>query len=145
MRHCPEDSNVSEGPQTDLPFDWTITSSDASVNACHGSSLILGSFAAINAIAGVLSILFGCRIVVNKLTFGGIARLTQTIPESLSTFSIPELMLFFTVRPGLSWLFLLFSQFGEIDRGLDSMKPYKKVPSAERTQRGEMWTSASLT
>ncbi|KAK0634162.1 hypothetical protein B0T14DRAFT_87009 [Immersiella caudata] len=52
-------------------------------------------------------------------------------------------MLFFTARPRMSWLFLLASQFGEIDRGFDSQ--CKKKPTYERKQWGELWSSASLT
>jgi len=116
-----------------LPFDWVITSEHEDPGrVCPNDSLILGTFAAVNAMAGILSLFFGNRNLVHKLTFGFlgtpgskawrymwllsvalnlganavIARLIQTTPGYLSTFSVGELMLFFTTRPRLGWLFL---------------------------------------
>jgi len=57
---------MSENDIKTLPFDWTITSSADNGGSCPGESLILGSSAAINAIAGIMSLFFGNRKVVKK-------------------------------------------------------------------------------
>jgi len=61
---------MSENDIKTLPFDWTITSSADNRGSCPGESLILGSFAAINAVAGIMSLFFGNRKVVKKPTLG---------------------------------------------------------------------------
>lgn len=127
-------TTITTTKQVGFPFDWVITSQqDNPANVCPTDSLILGTFAAVHAIAAVLSVIFGNRNVVQKLTFGIlgkrrstawpymwlinvginlganaiIAHLIRATPGYRTTISLVELMLFLTTRPRLGWLFML--------------------------------------
>jgi len=121
-----------------VPFDWVITPAGGGpAKICPGPSLILGTFAAINAAAGLASLVLGSRRVIRMLTCGMlgkpdskawgymwivnlalqlganvvVALLIKSTPGYLSTFSVGELVLFFTTRPRLGWMFLSLAQF----------------------------------
>ncbi|KAF2199488.1 hypothetical protein GQ43DRAFT_464779 [Delitschia confertaspora ATCC 74209] len=115
-----------------LPWRWTITANDPTVS-CPSSSAILGTLAIVNILVSALSILFGNRRVLHwvfcrrwfktldshayrymwavnvGLQLGAnalIAVIFQRAPGYHADFKVWELMLFFTVRPRLSWIAL---------------------------------------
>lgn len=155
--------------QDSLPFDWTITSNDEIEEVCPADSVILGSFAVINILAGALSLVLGNRKVVQKLTCGLfgklesngwqylwllslglhlganaiVARLMQATPGYLSTFSVGEMVLFFTTRPRLGWVFLIFTQMSM----LTSFEYKSCAPDNDDdlAMRNDWWSSALST
>ncbi|KAF2472861.1 uncharacterized protein BDR25DRAFT_11963 [Lindgomyces ingoldianus] len=122
-----------------LPWGWTITPKDDSLVICPSASKILGTFALVNIVVTALSVVFGNRYTFYRLTgrrffknknsklhrvmwivnvalqLGAnalIGRIFQKTPGYNADFKIWELMLFFTVRPRLSWIVLmLLSQY----------------------------------
>ena len=117
-----------------LPWTWQVAPVNSSATQCPSSARILGTFAAVNAVCTVLSLFFGHSGIVRKLTCGifgqtdgkpwlymwivslglqlganaVIARLMQDASDYLTTFTIPQLVLFYTARPRLSWIVLGF-------------------------------------
>ncbi|KAF2686299.1 hypothetical protein K458DRAFT_210776 [Lentithecium fluviatile CBS 122367] len=125
-----------------LPWSWAISPEDQSVTNCPSPSWILGTLAIVNVVVTVLSIPFGNRYFLNRLTcrflfnakssnayrytwvftvalqLGAnalIAMIFQRTPGYRASFKIWELMLFFTIRPRLSWIAL--NLFGLIKKG----------------------------
>ncbi|KAF1998218.1 hypothetical protein P154DRAFT_604074 [Amniculicola lignicola CBS 123094] len=122
-----------------LPWGWTITPKDDSLIICPSASRILGTFALVNVVVTALSVVFGNRYTLYRLTgrrffkdknsklhrimwiltvalqLGAnalIGWIFQKTPGYNANFKIWELMLFFTVRPRLSWISLmLLSQY----------------------------------
>ncbi|KAK3389789.1 hypothetical protein B0H63DRAFT_519022 [Podospora didyma] len=121
-----------------IPFNGVVTREDNDIGkaiVCHGFCLLLCTFAAINAAAGVLSLVLGHRRVLHRLTCGilgkpdcrgylvtwllyvglqlggnaGVALLMKSAPGYFSSFSIVELMIFLTARPRFGWLFMAFA------------------------------------
>lgn len=117
-----------------FPWSWSVSSTVSDGPTCPSSQSILGLYAAINAVCTVLSILAGNSFIVNKSTCGllgnekgrpwtymwilpfglqlganaSIAALTKLTPGYGDRFTIWELMLFYTLRPRLAWIFLGF-------------------------------------
>ena len=124
------DEMSSTGHPALLPWKWHISPLDASSTTCPSVSAILGTFAAVNVINALLGVVFGHRLVVNKLSCGllgkreskswaytwavtvalqlganaVIAVIIKNTPGYNSTFRIGELVLFFAARPRLSWI-----------------------------------------
>ncbi|KAH8726300.1 hypothetical protein GQ44DRAFT_726275 [Phaeosphaeriaceae sp. PMI808] len=116
-----------------LPIPWTITSLDPTLHACPSPSSLLGTFAIVNGIVSLLSVLFGHRRVVEELTCGFfgkrgsqswkilwivpvglqlaanacIAVLVQRADGYAANFKITDLMLWLTARPRLGWIVLV--------------------------------------
>lgn len=117
-----------------LPWGWTITAEDATLVTCPSASRVLGTFALVNVAVTTLGVIFGNRYVLNRLTCGRffnnkdskthrfmwiinvalqlganalIGAIVQRTPGYKADFKIWELMLFFTVRPRLSWIALM--------------------------------------
>ena len=121
-------------PFQQLPGSWLITSNQSNSN-CPSGSAILGTFAVINVISAIFSVICGHRIVVHTLTCGLcgkpgvvssawkftwifpfglhiaanaiIASLLTRDSGSTSLFSIGELMLLYTARPRMAWIALV--------------------------------------
>jgi hypothetical protein len=119
------------------------------------ASSILGTFAIVNVLVSLVGLVFGNRIVVNKISCGFLGRLGSRGWEYMwiltlalqfgsnilvatiikhtegyrNDFSIPELMLFFITRPRLSWIFL--SVVSNVRR-----KTNKKRPPLPEHSRG---------
>ncbi|KAK5659489.1 hypothetical protein OQA88_690 [Cercophora sp. LCS_1] len=117
-----------------FPWSWSVSSTSSDHPTCPSSQSILGLYAAINAVCTVLSVLAGNSFIVNKSTCGllgnekgrpwmymwilpfglqlganaSIATLTKLTPGYADQFTIWELMLFYTLRPRLAWIFLGF-------------------------------------
>lgn len=115
-----------------LPIPWTITSLDLNTHTCPTPSSLLYTFAAVNGIVSLLSLLFGHRRVVEEFTCGFFGKQGSTswkylwvVPVGLqlsanaciawmiqrsdgysANFRISELMLWLTARPRLSWIVL---------------------------------------
>ncbi|ERF69030.1 hypothetical protein EPUS_08380 [Endocarpon pusillum Z07020] len=116
-----------------LPWSWTITSTDPSLQPCPSASSILATFAAVNAVASALAIIFGHQSVISRISCkmcGGdsgskawrymwivplglqlaanavIALLIKRTAGFRADFAIWELVLFFAARPRLSWITL---------------------------------------
>jgi len=127
-------------PQSFLPWSWTVSYSGPDTSpACPPPSHIMGTFAAANVIATLLSIIFGNALVVRKLSCGRLGQQKESswpymwiVPLVLQlsanaliaglmriqsgyqhSFSIGELMIFYTTRPRFSWIPLVWlAQFG---------------------------------
>jgi hypothetical protein len=136
-------SNHTTSPQTNttanntvfLPWEWTIVSTDPETHTCPSVSGILTTFAVVNVAASFLSIIFGHRRLVNKLTKGklgkpfsknwkwtwiitvGLNLLANAIIGAIikhsagyaADFKLWQLMLFLLARPRLSWIVLGFA------------------------------------
>jgi hypothetical protein len=138
-----------------LPWGWSITPKDSDIE-CPTASSILQTLALVNVVVSTLSILFGNRRVLHYLThkwwfkwyedplsrsyrwtwiinvalqLGAnalIAFIFKRTPGYLASFQIWELMLFFTVRPRLSWIalgVLGMKSWGEIKKRLPRPQP----------------------
>lgn len=129
--------NTKQNPL--IPFDWVITANTTSDTSqiCPRSSLVLGTFAAINVIAATLNLILGSDRVVSKLSCGLlgkpdsggwrymwvvslglqlesnalIAMVVKNTPGFLNTFDVGDLVLFLTTRPRLNWAFLVIGHF----------------------------------
>jgi hypothetical protein len=117
-----------------LPWDWTIKSLDPSFAPCPPSSTILGTYAVVNVVTAVVSILLGHRKVTKFLTCHACGKegsrayyftwifpcglqlaanalnawIMKNSPHYAGTFSVSEIMLFYTARPRLSFIFLCY-------------------------------------
>jgi hypothetical protein len=117
-----------------LPWSWTIVSTDPAEHPCPSVSGILTTFAIVNVVASLLSIVFGNRVIVNNLTKGKLGKpksnswwWTWTIGVGLNLlanaiiagiikhsagykadFKLWELMLFLLARPRLTWIVMAF-------------------------------------
>jgi len=129
-----------------FPWSWSV-SSQSEHPICPPSSSILGLYAAINAVCTILSILAGNSSIIRIITcgmFGNedgnpwrymwilpfglqlganacVAALTKSAPGYADQFQIWELMLFYTLRPRLSWIILGFIADVSTKRG----KPWR--------------------
>jgi len=129
-----------------FPWSWSV-SSQSEHPVCPPSSNILGLYAAINAVCTILSILAGNSSIIRIITcgmFGNedgnpwrymwilpfglqlganacVAALTKSAPGYADQFQIWELMLFYTLRPRLSWIILGFIADVSTKRG----KPWR--------------------
>ncbi|KAH7138750.1 hypothetical protein B0J11DRAFT_588213 [Dendryphion nanum] len=117
-----------------LPWGWTITAKDTSLVTCPSAARVLGTFAIVNVLVTILGVLFGNRYVLHRLACGKyfkdknskahrlmwlvnvgiqlganalVGAIIQRAPGYNANFKIWELMLFFTVRPRLSWIILM--------------------------------------
>jgi hypothetical protein len=114
-----------------LPWTWSVKSSDPNAH-CPQASSILGTFAIINVLVSLIGLVFGNRVVTNKISCGIfgklgssayqymwiltvvlqfssnilVASIIKHTPGYGDDFSISQLMLFFIARPRLSWIFL---------------------------------------
>jgi hypothetical protein len=114
-----------------LPWNWSVKSSDPNAH-CPPASSILGTFAIINVLVSLIGLVFGNRVVTNKISCGIfgklgssayqymwiltvvlqfssnilVASIIKHTPGYGDDFSISQLMLFFIARPRLSWIFL---------------------------------------
>lgn len=115
-----------------IPWSYVITSDDPS--KCPSSAAILGTFAAINILSSLFSIIVGHRKVVKMLTFGLLgskdyisatlfvqwliplacqlgsnainAYLMSKVPGYKVTFPIGQLVVLYAARPRFSWIVL---------------------------------------
>jgi hypothetical protein len=117
----------------DIAFRWTITPSGPSATKCPSPSQILGTFAIVNIIVAVISVILGHELVVQKLSCGLLGRSKEVtwqwiIPVGLNLgssaviavliksrpgygagFEVGDLVLFYTARPRVAWIFASFS------------------------------------
>lgn len=118
-----------------LPWSWTIRSTDLSAHSCPSSSNILTTFALVNLISSILTLLFGNRNFVYYITrkrFGKpdakahwkwnwifnvalnlianlfIAGIIKSSVGYKADFSVWELILFLLARPRLAWIIMAF-------------------------------------
>ena len=117
---------------TFLPWSWSITSKDPSVAKCPSPSLVLGIYTVTTIAITGLSLVFGNRRVIHRLTFGVLGRpgsaawkwtwllglglqvsaafliaiIIAREPNYESTFPIWALALLLLTRPRLSFIFL---------------------------------------
>jgi hypothetical protein len=117
-----------------LPWSWTIVSTDPAKHPCPSVSGVLTTFATVNIVASLLSIVFGNRDIVNIFTKGKLGKpksnswwWTWTITVGLNLvanaiiagiiknsvgykadFKLWELMLFLLARPRLTWIVMAF-------------------------------------
>ncbi|OCK76705.1 hypothetical protein K432DRAFT_335237 [Lepidopterella palustris CBS 459.81] len=115
-----------------FPWNWTITSIDPAVHQCPPASSLLGTFAAVNGIVSVIAVIFGHRIILQKISCGMfgkkgsrawtymwllpvglqlsanaiIAAVIKRTAGYHADFKIWQLMLFLVARPRLSWIVL---------------------------------------
>ncbi|KAH0556376.1 hypothetical protein GP486_005699 [Trichoglossum hirsutum] len=136
--------------QNYIPWEWSVTPTNARADVtCPPPSAILGTFAVVNVIVGVLSIVCGHRRVTKKLTckmFGHknstswtwmwivivglqlganalVAKIIKLTPGYHQGFRTWQLTLFFTARPRVSWIFgLPFSHAANICTERDGRK-----------------------
>ena len=120
-------------PERYLPWSWAI-SPKSSTSSCPSPAKVLGTFAVVNILVGLSGLIFGHRLIINKLSCGYlgnphsrawrynwtwsiglqlganglIAYLIKRTPGYENSASVGILMLFFTARPRLSWIFLGF-------------------------------------
>lgn len=130
-----------------LPWGWTITPEDPNVHQCPPVSSLLGTFAAVNGVVSVLAVIFGHRLVVEKLTCGAcgkkgskawkymwilpvglqlaanafIAAIIKRTAGYDANYKIWELMFFLVARPRLSWIVL--GAFAFRERQPSKIKP----------------------
>jgi len=130
-----------------LPWGWTITPEDPNVHQCPPVSSLLGTFAAVNGVVSVLAVIFGHRLVVERLTCGKFGKKSSKawkymwiLPVGLqlaanafiaaiikrtagyhANYKIWELMFFLVARPRLSWIVL--SAFAFKERQPSKIKP----------------------
>jgi len=115
-----------------VPWGWVLTPTDPGLT-CPSSSSILGTFAAENAVMLLIPLIFSNSFIMEKITFrllGGnekdktwryswifpfvlqhvgnaiIAILKRDTPGYRATFSNGDLVMLYTIRPRLNWLFL---------------------------------------
>jgi hypothetical protein len=121
-------------PFQQLPGSWLITSKQSNTK-CPSHSALLGTFAIVNIISAIFSVLFGHRIVIYTLTCGLfgkprvvssswkftwifpfglhiaanaiIASILTRDSGSTSLFSIGELVFLYTARPRMAWIALV--------------------------------------
>lgn len=120
-----------------LPWTWTVKPSDPNAH-CPSASGILGTFAIVNVLVGLVGLIFGNRVVTNyiscgcfgklgstgwhhmwiltlALQFGSNALIATIIKNTAgyeNDFAITQLMLLFIARPRLSWILMsVFSSF----------------------------------
>jgi hypothetical protein len=125
-----------------LPWTWTIVSTDPQNHPCPSPSSILTTFAIVNLVASLLSLLVGNRRFINDLTRGKFgspnrkahwkwnwiiniclnlsanAIIAGIIKHSLgyrADFTLWQLTLFLLARPRLTWIVLAFmaDKYGE--------------------------------
>ena len=151
-------TSSSEPGRSDLiPWKWSVKPEDSSDRGgeCPSELSILGTFGIINILVSTASLVTGHRWFVKKITCGYFGRndetrswyllfifplglqldanafigyLYGTAPGYGSTFSIVDLMLFYTTRPRLSWLILAF--FTLIDSCTWDQNLYEKSTKA---------------
>jgi hypothetical protein len=117
----------------DIAFSWTIAPSDPSTTKCPSPSRILGTFAAVNIIVAIISVILGHDLIVHKLSCGLLGRSKKVtwqwiIPVGLNLgssaviavliksrpgygagFEVGDLVLFYTARPRVAWIFASLS------------------------------------
>jgi hypothetical protein len=118
-----------------LPWTWTIVSTDATAHPCPSVSSVLTTFAIVNLVASLLTLLFGNRRFVHDLTRGklgsasgkahwkwnwifnvGLNLLANAIIAGIikhsvgykADFKLGELTLFLLARPRLTWIVMAF-------------------------------------
>jgi hypothetical protein len=142
-----------------LPWNWTVKSSNPSAH-CPPASSILGTFAIVNILVSLIGLVFGNRVVTNKITCGLfgkpggsawqymwiltlvlqfssnilVATIIKHTPGYGDDFSIRQLMLFFIARPRLSWMFL--SMVAGLERKMKEMRNDPKPRTSARLRTG---------
>jgi hypothetical protein len=118
-----------------LPWTWTIVSTDPSQHSCPSASNILSTFAIVNVVASLLSLLFGNRhfvfyisrgkfgkpdtkahwkwnwifnVALNLIANAIIAGIIKHSTGYKADFKLWELTLFLLARPRLTWIVMAF-------------------------------------
>ncbi|ORY18927.1 hypothetical protein BCR34DRAFT_595761 [Clohesyomyces aquaticus] len=153
-----------------LPWGWSITPQDDHLLLCPSASRILGTFALVNALVTALSIPFGNRVFLNWLTHRRffknpdsvdhrwtwiitvglqlsanalVGYIFQRSPGYNANFKIWELMLFFTVRPRLSWIALTVLGLYERSSTRRQRRLHKTENSKDQPIPDRPWGSAA--
>ena len=129
-------SSAASADDQYIPWSWRVQPNEGSDadGTCPSAAQILGTFAFVNVVVSVISLIVGNSKVIRFLTcsFCGsdddsetwfymflfplatnlganalIAYLYKTTPGFGNTFTIGDLILFFTTRPRLSWIVLV--------------------------------------
>ncbi|KAH0562737.1 hypothetical protein GP486_002600 [Trichoglossum hirsutum] len=152
-----------------LPWTWTIISEDPTIAKCPSPKAILGTYAGINAAVSGLSLVFGHRWVVNKLTCGlmghygsrswkwawiiplalqigaafAVATLIKRTTHYKADVPLYELSFLLLARPRLSYIFLANASFLSFMEYTEQAKSTQRELSDEEKARRTAWTSSA--